>query len=85
MGDLHIMVVSPEATLQPNLTDQVKVSVLNETFDPSENNPFRTGDTVTYKFNQKGTVISVKGDGVQVDFGLGIHYLSYLVLKLSQN
>jgi len=77
--------VNLEKTAPSETPDQVQVPALTEPFGPSENNPFRPGDTVIYKYNLKGTVLTVKGDGVQVDFGLGIHYLSYLVLKLSQN
>jgi FKBP-type peptidyl-prolyl cis-trans isomerase 2 len=85
LDNLRKVVVNPEKTVPLDTPDQVQVPALTEPFGPSENNPFRPGDTVIYKYNQKGTVLSVKGDGVQVDFGLGIHYLSYLVLKLSQN
>ncbi len=83
-GDTH-MVVNPEKTDRPEVADQDQVPALNEPLGPSSNNPFRPGDIVIFKFNQKGTVVSVKGDGVQVDFGLGVHYLSYQVLKLSNN
>ncbi len=58
---------------------------LNEPISPLENNPFYPGDIVISKFNQKGIVVSVEGNGVWVDFGLGVHYLSYLVLKLYRN
>jgi len=85
MGDIRIVVVNPEKEVRPVEPNQAQTPAPNEPINPSENNPFRPGDTVIYKFNQKGTVVSVKGDGVQVDFGLGIYYLSYLVLKPSQN
>lgn len=85
LDNLRKAEVDPEKTVPLDTPDQVQKPVLTEPSGPSENNPFRPGDTVIYKYNQKGTVLSVKGDGVQVDFGLGIHYLSYLVLKLSQN
>jgi hypothetical protein len=76
---------NPTKAVQPDEPDQDQVLARSEPFNPSGNNPFHPGDTVIYKYNQKGTVIAVQGDGVQVDFGLGVHYLSYLVLKLSQN
>lgn len=85
MGDIRMVVVNSKKTVQPDVPDQVQVPALNEPIRPSENNPFHPGDIVIFKFNQKGTVVSVEGDGVQVDFGLGIHYLSYLVLTLYQN
>lgn len=81
---LHIT-VNPIKAVQPDVPEVVDVPVLNKPLGPSKDNPFHPGDNVIYKFNQKGTVVSVEGDGVQVDFGLGIHYLSYAVLRLSQN
>jgi hypothetical protein len=78
-GEIRRIVETPEKAVQSAAPAQ------NEPFSPSEHNPFHPGDTVIYKYNQKGTVISTKGDGVQVDFGLGVHHLSYTVLKLSQN
>jgi hypothetical protein len=85
MGDIRMVVVDSEKTVQPDVPDQGQVPALNESIRPSVNNPFHPGDIVIYKFNLQGTVISVDGDGVQVDFGLGVHHLSYLVLKLYQN
>lgn len=85
MGDIRIVAVNSEKTVPPDGSNQVQVPARNEPIGPSSNNPFHPGDIVIFKFNQKGTVISVEGDGVQVDFGLGVHYLPYQVLKLSQN
>jgi hypothetical protein len=85
MGDIRKMAVDSHKTDQPDVPDQVQLPSLDEPIRASENNPFRPGDIVIYKFNTKGTVVSVEGDGVQVDFGLGVHYLSYLVLKLYRN
>ena len=85
MGDIRITVVSSKKTVQPDAPEQVQVPAPKEPMRPSQNNPFHPGDIVIYKFNQKGTVVSVEGDSVEVDFGLGVHYLSYLVLKLYRN
>lgn len=85
MDNIRVVAVNPEDTVPPDGSNQVQIPVLNKPIGPSSNNPFHPGDIVIFNFNQKGTVISVEGDGVQVDFGLGVHYLSYQVLKLSQN
>ncbi|MBE0699000.1 MAG: hypothetical protein IH586_18940 [Anaerolineaceae bacterium] len=86
MGDLRITVANPAKAAQVDGPDQAEAAALpSSPIGPSANNPFRPGDTVIYRFNMEGTVISVEKDGVQVDFGLGSHYLSYQVLKLSQN
>jgi len=85
MGDIRIVADNSKKTDQPDVPELVQAPALNEPVSPLENNPFHPGDIVIYKFNQKGTVVSVKGNGVQVDFGLGVHYLSYLVLKPYRN
>lgn len=85
LGDIRIVAVNSEKKVQPDAPDQVQAPAINEPNRPSENNPFHRGDIVIYKFNQKGTVVSVEGDGVHVDFGLGVHYLSHLELKLYRN
>ena len=85
MDNIRMEAVNPEKTVPPDGTDQDQIPALNAPVDLPSKNPFHPGDIVIFKFNQKGTVVSVEGDGVQVDFGLGVHYLSYQVLKLSQN
>jgi len=86
MGDLRITSNSSKKEDQADVAVEAEVSALpTGAKGPSAENPFRPGDTVIYRFDTKGTVISAEGDGVQVDFGLGSHYLSYRVLKLSKN
>jgi len=85
MDNIRVVKVKREKTVSPDAAEQDQVPALIKPLGPSSKNLFHPGDIVIFKFNQRGTVVSVEGDSVQVDFGLGVHYLSYQVLKLSEN
>jgi hypothetical protein len=49
---------------------------------PQESHCFQPGDIVSFRSNTRGKVLSVVGNGVQVDFGLGAGWFTEQSLTL---